>query len=276
VRRGVVIPVHGHAPYLAEAVESVLAEGPDDVVLVDDASPHPVAHPDVRVLRLERNEGPGSARAHGAAALRGCDVIATCDADDAWAPGSLAPRVQAIADGAGWSFGRAYVVGPDGRPTGERWPEVPPGFHEAAALGRRLYAQNPIPVSSAVVAAEWLDRAGGFSRGMGAAEDWDLWLRLCAAGAPATSVPEAVVRYRRHAGAMTADITAMARGQRLVHERHAHLVDEGTARAALDADRLALANGLARDGHPLRALATARALRPVLQGLRRRDPYRAA
>ncbi|MDX6683796.1 MAG: hypothetical protein QOG94_3835, partial [Solirubrobacteraceae bacterium] len=46
---GVIVPVHGFAPYLAETLDCVLAQlpAPDEVVVVDDASPEPlVLHPD--------------------------------------------------------------------------------------------------------------------------------------------------------------------------------------------------------------------------------------
>lgn len=264
-----VIPVHGFAPYLAEAVDSVLDQA-DRVVVVDDGSRVPVELPadhvaaGVQLLRREDAGGPAVARQTGLAALEdGVELVALCDADDAWEPGKLAAQVAALGD-AGWAFGRALVVGVDGRATGERWAEPAPGVHAAASWGRELFAANPVPTSSVVLRRRALDAVGGFPAPVRVAEDWELWLRLCAAGFDAVCVPEAVVRYRRHPGGLTADVAGLARAQLAVHERHAALgVDLDGVRAA---DLAALADGLAREGDAsgaLRAWSDVAAVRPL-------------
>jgi GT2 family glycosyltransferase len=256
---GVVVPVHGFAAYLAEALDSVLANAPDAVVVVDDGSDPPFElDPEhrgrVTLVRRDTAGGPAVARAAALDALGpDVDLVALCDADDAWAPGSLDARVQALrAAGprAGWCFGRALVIGPDDRPTGERWDEPAPGLHEAAAFGRTLYDANPVPTSSVIVRRDVLDDAGGFPgpAPVPVAEDWDLWLRLCHAGWDAVCVPEAVVRYRRHPGGLTADVAGLARAQLAVHRAHGDLVGEHQRRAAEAADFAALAAGLVRAG----------------------------
>lgn len=277
---GVVVPVRGWAPYLAEALDSVLAEAPDEVVVVDNASVEPVAlHPDhagrVRLVRREGAPlGPAAARNLGVASLD-TEAVAFCDADDAWEPGSLAPRLAALAE-ADLVFGAARVVGPDDRATGESWPAPPAGaFTDVEAL----YLANPIPTSSVV-----MRRAAfaAFDETLVNAEDWELWLRLLAGGARVACVPEAVIRYRRHAGGISARLTELARAQRAVHERHAAAVSPTVRARALAADRTGEAAGLVRE----REYAAARALMPAgprraalaVPGLRalagRRDPYR--
>ena len=273
---GVVVPVRGWAPYLAEALDSVLAEAPDEVVVVDNASDEPVAlHPDhaphVRLMRREGPVlGPAAARNLGVASLD-TDAIAFCDADDAWEPGSLAPRLAAL-EGADVVFGRARVVGPDGRETGERW-ETPAIDVEA------LYLANPIPTSSVVMRRAAFQE---FDETLVNAEDWELWLRLLAGGARFACVPEAVVRYRRHAGGISARLSELARAQRALHQRHADKVSTAVRDRALEEDRAGEAAGLVRE----RDYAAARALMPpgprrtalAVPGLRalagRRDPYR--
>ena len=252
---GVVVPVHGFVPYLAEALDAVLAERPAAVVVVDDGSDPEVAfapeHADaITLVRRPSASGPALARAAGLAALPAeCDVVALCDADDAWTPGSLAARLDALErHDAGWAFGRAVVVGPDGRPTGERWAEPAPGRHEPDTFGRELFVANPVPTSSVVVRRDALAAAGGFPGPVRVAEDWELWLRLCRAGIAAACAPEAVVRYRRHPGGLTADVAGLARAQLAVHAAHADLVDPATADRVAADDHAALAAGLAREG----------------------------
>ncbi len=285
VRTGVVIPVHGFAPYLAEALDAVLAqEGTDavEVMVVDDGSPLPIVlHYDqvaagVRLVRRDPAGGPAAARDAGLAALGDdVDLIALCDADDAWEPGKLSAQVAALRDvpDAGWCFGRARVVGVDGRETGERWDEPRSGLHVAATLGPELYRANPVPTSSVVLRRDALARVGGFAAPVRVAEDWELWLRLCTAGIDALCVPDAVVRYRRHPGGLTADGAGLARAQLVVHEAHAGVAGSGAALAARAADLSALADGLARNGDAdsaRRAWADLAALRPLTRRERAR------
>jgi glycosyltransferase involved in cell wall biosynthesis len=241
VRTGVLIPVRGFPRFLEETLDAVLAQEPDEVVVVDDSSFEPIRSDRVRVVRRDMPGGPAAARATGAAELRGVDVIALCDADDTWEAGSLAALAGALEaePHAAAAFGRALVVGTDGRPTGERWQEPRAGLHEPAAF----YAHNPIPTSCSAIRTAALDEAGGFGAPDLVAEDWDLWLRL---HGPLLCVPPARVRYRRHPDGLTADVERLARAQLALHERHAHLVDEATALAALAADRRALTRARVR------------------------------
>ncbi len=164
---GAIVPVHGEAPFLGEALAAVLGQDPppDEVVVVDDASPEPVRlEPDhagrCLLVRRERRGGPGAARDTGLRELSS-DLVALADADDAWRPGKLAAQLEALErhPRAAVCFGRAVVVGAGGRPTGERWEELPPGPLEAAELGSLLYEHNPIPASSAVVRRAAASRA---------------------------------------------------------------------------------------------------------------------
>ena len=271
---GVLVPVHGFAPYLAEALDAVLAQDPAAVVVIDDASDPPLAlHADhagvVTLLRRDTRGGPAVARADGLTALPAAvDLIALCDADDVWEPGKLAAQETALAAHAtvGLCFGRAVVVAPDGRPSGERWEEPQAGLHPAGPFAQALYAANPIPTSSVVLRRAAVEAAGGFTGPVEIAEDWELWLRIARAGFDALCLPDARVRYRRHSGGLTADVARLATAQRAVHTAHADLVDPAAARAAI-----------ARDDRVLAAERRRARLRrlPAVGGLvRRRDPYR--
>ena len=104
-----------------------------------------------------------------------------------------------------------------------------------------------------------LEAAGGFASPVRLAEDWDLWLRLAARGEAFVCAPDAVVRYRRHPGGLTADIAALARCQLELHRTHGALVAPDVRDRALAADEAALRS------------ATRGGLRALLP---KRDPYR--
>jgi glycosyltransferase involved in cell wall biosynthesis len=294
MRVGVIVPVHGWAPYLAEALDGILTQdpAPDTVVVVDDGSPEPVLlhvdhAPRCLLVRREQRGGLPAARRTGFERLD-TELVALCDADDAWRPGKLAAQLRALRDhrDAAACFARTVVVGPDGRPTGERWPDPPSGLPA-------LYERNPVCVSGALLRRDAVERAGGIARDLPAAEDWDLWLRLLAAGERLVVAPDAVVAYRRHPGAMSGDVAALARAQQRVHADHAGLVDAATRRRTEARDLRALAAGLTREGDHAgarAAYARAAALEPpppadraraalcrvpvARAALGRRDPYR--
>ena len=292
MRVGVVVPVHGWAPYLAETLDGVLGQdpAPDTVVVVDDGSPEPVPlhvdhAPHCLLVRHPERRGLGAARRTGVERLD-TEVVGLCDADDTWRPGKLAAQLAALrTSGAAACFARAEIVGPDGRPTGETWLDPPTSLPG-------LYERNPVCVSGVLLRRDAVDAAGGIARDLPAAEDWDLWLRLLGSGATLTYAPDAVVAYRRHPGAMSGDVATLAQAQMTVHADHAALVDKGTRRRVEAADLRALAAGLTRRGDhagaraayaraaalhapPNGARARAAALRvPGLRAaLGRRDPY---
>lgn len=250
---GVVMPVRAPAPFLDEALEAVLAQrpAPEEVVVVDDASPEPVAlDPDhaarCRLLRRERQGGAPGARDTGLAALDTA-LVALADADDVWRPGKLALQVQALeaTPEAGLCFGRATVIDAEGRPTGERWQELPGGLLDARHLGPMLYVHNSIPASCVVLRRSELRAAGGFA-GPPPSEDWDLWLRLVSRDVCFYCEPGAEIAYRRHPRQLTADIAALAEASMKVHAAHAGLVDQATRRRVHGADLVALARGRVR------------------------------
>ncbi len=294
------MPVRAPAPFLGEALEAVLTQVTDahQVVVVDDASPEPVAldaaHADrCRLIRRARPGGAPAARDSGLAVLS-TPLVALADADDVWRPGKLELQLRALeaAPAAGVCFGRATVIDAEGRPTGERWDELPGGLLDARTLGPMLYEHNPIPTSSVVLRRSDLLGAGGFA-GPPLGEDWALWLRLATRGVGFYCEPRAEIGYRRHPHQLTADIAALAEGNITVHEAHGGLVDDITRQRVAAADRAALARGRVRQrryAEARTALAEAAELTPLagrerilrgllaVPGLRwalgRRRPYR--
>src|SRR6478672_7992629 len=116
-------------------------------------------------------------------------------------------------------------------------------------MQRALYERNWIPAASALVRRDALLTVGGFAPGadLPAGSDWDLWLRLAAAGYDFVCEPRAKIKYRRHVGGLTSDVSRLAEAGLEVHKRHAGLVDPETAKRTRAGDLVALARGRIRE-----------------------------
>src|SRR5262245_59961185 len=98
----VVVPVLDGEPYLAEALDSILAQDhrPLEVIVVDDGSKDLSAEvaesygDPVRVLR-QAKQGPADARNRGIEAAGG-DYLSFLDADDRYRPGKLSTQLTAL------------------------------------------------------------------------------------------------------------------------------------------------------------------------------------
>lgn len=251
---GVIVPARTPAPYLEAALQAILAQepAPAEVVVVDDGSWPPLALGQrwarrCRLVRRERNGGPAAARQDGLVALdRG--LVALADADDLWRPGKLAVQLAALARhaDAALCFGRAEVVGPDDRPTGERFVEPPAGVIGPSDAAPWVIEHNCIPTSSVVIRRAALDRAGGFAAPAPLASDWDLWLRLLERGERFVVEPGARIGYRRHRHGVTADTAALAESELAIQDAHLGLIGEDARRRLRARSLLGLAHGRVR------------------------------
>ncbi|HYO61028.1 MAG TPA: glycosyltransferase [Actinomycetota bacterium] len=206
----VVIPAYNYADYLAPCVESVLAQthAPADVVVVDDASTD--ATPEVvrafgdRVtyVRHAQNSGLSAARNTGIRHA-GADWITFLDADDVMKPGNLEAKGRRIAEhpSARILFGNAEVIDSAGNPLGVARPRDGARLLPQRELLAMLLERNPFFASSAVVARECFEVAGGFDEELRHAEDWDMWLRI-AATFDGFYEDEPLLQHRTHAASM--------------------------------------------------------------------------
>jgi CDP-glycerol glycerophosphotransferase len=144
-----VLAVYDVADYLADCLDSVLAQpGADiEVIAVDDASPdssaqildqRAAAEPRLRVLHLDRNAGPGNAR-NLALDLAAGEYVWFIDSDDLLPPGALAAVAAALDERKPDVLLIDWVTRhPDGRtepsPGQEVLQAVPPGGCTLASL----------------------------------------------------------------------------------------------------------------------------------------------
>lgn len=236
----VIVPVHDGAAFVAETLDSVLAQrgATFEVVVVDDGSKD--ATPDVlaryaRHVRVVHQEcrGVSAARNRGAAEARG-RVLAFLDQDDAWEPELLSALLPELDRHADWSLVHAdsWVVDARGRAHGRR------GRFLRSRTGvsfEELVSRNVVPLESMLVRRAAFERVGGFDPELRYLEDWDLALRLSRTGAIGF-VDRPLARYRVHARNLSHALEPM-----LVEELELHARVRTRCAPLSDAERAALA-----------------------------------
>jgi glycosyltransferase involved in cell wall biosynthesis len=216
----VVIPVFNRPLTVRRAIASVLAQTCQDfeIIVVDDGSTDATASvvaamTDSRMtlIRHEQNRGGGAARNTGYRA-GSAPYVAFLDSDDEWLPTKLERQLEVFEradDRLGLVYTDAIWLWPDGLATRHT-------AQQSVDLARVLLTENVVgETSRGMVRRSALDAIGGFDEGLPAAQDMDLWLRLCERFR-AELVPEALVRVTkadRGRITMNADSTTTGRDQ---------------------------------------------------------------
>ena len=175
----VVIPHYNHGRYIADAVESALAQdvGRPRIVVVDDGSTDPAAEAalaalpaEVEVIR-QANAGQAAARNAGARATSE-PLLLFLDADDRLPPDAIGSLRQALAGepGAAYAYGRMRYFG--------AWSgvvEFPP-FDPYRLLYRSIVGWLGL------IRREAFEQVAGFDEQQAGFEDWDLMLAFLERG----------------------------------------------------------------------------------------------
>lgn len=194
-RISVIVPCYNAAPYIAEALDSLLAQDPtpDDIIVIDDgstdASPAVVAGYGARVRYLRQdNQGIAGARNRGLELARGA-LIAFLDADDIWPEGSLAARLRCLdaEPGRDGAFGltQCFIS-----------PELPPAAQATLFCPPEPQAGR-LP-SSLLVRREVFERVGLFDTGLQVGEFIDWAARADNLGLRMACADQVVLRRRIH------------------------------------------------------------------------------
>ncbi len=234
----VVMPFRDAGATVEEAAVSILSQhGVSlELVAVDDGSRddgaarmRALGARDARVVCVE-GEGRGIARAlaRGLEAAHG-DVVARMDADDVALPGRLARQVEALAGDArlGALGTRVETLGACGEGM-RRYVAWQNALVSAEDHARELFVESPLCHPSVALRREALESVGGW-RDTAWPEDYDLWLRLDAAGWRLAKVPEVLLRWRQRAESVT--VTDVRCSQERFREAKAFYLAPRLARA---------------------------------------------
>jgi glycosyltransferase involved in cell wall biosynthesis len=201
----VVMPCYNAAPYVEEAVASVLGQSYPQVelVVVDDGSTDgsteiiqrlAAEHPDRITALYQSRAGPYAARNHGLAHARG-NFIAFLDADDYWDLDALKQMHDAIdstqADLAYCGWQNVGIAAIDSRP------QIPPEYTEKDRVISFLQS-CPWPINAELIRRPLVDKIRGFSERAPTAMDYDFLLRLLARQPRLVRLTEVLAYYRHY------------------------------------------------------------------------------
>ena len=180
----VIIPTYNNGRYVADAVESALAQTYPllEVIVVDDGSSddtEEVLRPYRGRIRyvFQENGGPSAARNTGIHEARG-DVIAFLDADDRWLPEKITKQLDKLEQDSA-----VGLVGCGLSLIDEKGDVLQTilrrNYASRSAFLEDLAVQNIVGGGSVpLVRKECFQRVGLFDKGIIGSEDWDMWLRI--------------------------------------------------------------------------------------------------
>lgn len=192
----VIIPVYNSEKYLAEAIDSVLAQTYQDfeLIIVDDGSTDhsreiAKSYPKVKYIYQE-NRGVAAARNYGIKQAKG-EFLAFLDADDLWLPEKLALQMEVFAKEPSLEIVTGFV---------EQFisPEIPPDIARKYAFpDRPLQGYSPTAI---LIRRQALEKTGPFHEDFQGGEAISWFAHLLEQDIKMFCIPEIVTRRRIHGG----------------------------------------------------------------------------
>ena len=197
-RASIVITTHNRPHRLPRAISSAFAAGADvEVIVVDDASNDETSRicesiPEIKYVRLDRNQGVGGARNVGLVASRG-EFVSFLDDDDVRLAHSLDEQIAVLQRSPEAMFCYAQAIPED--QTAKQSPPFP-AICLTGDIFWDLLARNFIPCGSVVFRRTCLSRVGLIDHSLAGIDDWDIWIRI-AELFPIVSIQTPVMIWRQ-------------------------------------------------------------------------------
>jgi hypothetical protein len=211
-RLTVCMPTYNGAPYLAEAVGSVLGQGFSDfrLVVVDDCSTDDTerivrSFDDPRVSFVRNVEQRGLVgNWNRCIELADSPFLCIFHQDDVMLPDNLAAKVRILVEepSVGMVYSNVSQIDEAGRTLSGWWyfppdPLAPVVNQGADFFMKLLLGVNIVCCPSVVVRTACYSALGGFDPRLPFTADWEMWLRI-ALFHDVACLPETLVKYRRH------------------------------------------------------------------------------
>ena len=230
MRFSVIIPLYNKAPYVAKAIESVLAQTFSDyeLVIVDDGSKDDSARIAAKTIegrtncRLihQENAGVSMARNNGVASSHG-EYLCFLDADDWWEPTFLEEMSKMIEEypDAG-IYGTNYtIVNETKHKTRVAKIGVADGFKKGYINYCQAYAKTmymPLFTGAVCIPRQVFDEMHGFPKGIKLGEDFLLWIHI--------ALKYKVAFINKPLAYYNQDVDATYRGTNHLHEPKEHML----------------------------------------------------
>jgi len=212
----VVMAAYNSALTIAEAIESVRCQTRSDweLIVVDDGShdatpdvAEAFGDPRVRIVRTAGNRGPAAARNRGIS-LAQAPLVCTLDSDDLWLPQYLETMARtldsnptaAVACTDAWVLDQ--TTGRVRKKSAMAFLDPPEPLPDDTDTFLAELLQRNFVYNSVAARRESLQAVGGYDERLWIGEDWELWLRLAAAGFRFVRVPQLLAVYRQRADSL--------------------------------------------------------------------------
>jgi glycosyltransferase involved in cell wall biosynthesis len=268
----VIIPAFRVTPYIAETLDSVVAQTEQDleIIVVNDGCPDTAGLREAlgpyryRIHYLEQPQGGAAKARNTAIAVASGEFLAFLDGDDLWEPTFLAEQLAILRQAPDvvlvWADSRPFGVGAGTATLMTQQPPVPECTLTAVLLGRCV-----VVTSTAVARRDAVLAVGGFDDGLRLGEDYEMWLKLAAHGRVHYN-PAILGRRRLHPASLSAVPSRMLQAQMAVRRRfvEARQLGADVRRLAEEVDHRCDAELALAEGQRLLAAGDAEAARREL------------
>jgi glycosyltransferase involved in cell wall biosynthesis len=223
----VIVPAYRVTPYIAEALDSVLAQSYADyeLIVVNDGCPDSVALEAAlrryldRIVYVKKDHGGVSSARNAGIRVAQAPLIALLDGDDAWMPDYLAvqtdylrahPQTDIV-------YGNAVLIG-DSPVSGRRAMDLSPS-HGEVTLESLVLRRCTVFTSSVLARKAAIVGVGGFDESLQQSEDFDLWVRAVHAGVKISYHEQVIYRRRARKAGLSADGVVMGEAALTVLKR---------------------------------------------------------
>jgi glycosyltransferase involved in cell wall biosynthesis len=220
----VVITCYQEGELLREAVNSALSQSPQEIIIVNDASPDELTNNICRelascsiitVIWQPHNGGPSIARNNGFDKAQG-DILVPLDADDLLPDNALENLLSAFSQDPNIGFVCGSYLRQDKSNQSAR-KIVPPDITLRAMLSAKRFSlgsQWQLLGTTPIRKTVW-QQVGGYDSNFGAQDlhDVEFWIRVIASGCYYATINEPIYEWRKYLGTNSRQVTPLSWAQ---------------------------------------------------------------